>query len=317
MASNRPRLPKGSPADSSPNFSSTNGRRRLTEAIRAQSLVANDSEIARALLRIGEPVHLADRQVLTHQQDPNNDIFLILHGAITIDVNGRRIATRNAGTHVGELALVDPLAVRSATLLAASPTVVIRIPEQKFSRLAARYPDLWRRIAVAIANRLRERDRFLSPPHSRPMLFIGSSAEGRSVVDAMCTVMRRHRLVLRPWTDGVFEASRTTIESLIALSSDADFAALVLTADDTRVARGKKGRVPRDNIVFELGLFMGALGRERVFILKPTNVDIQIPSDLLGVTWLEYRRGGRGTRIEKLRPPCQRIRDRIRQLGSK
>ena len=62
---------------------------------------------------------------------------------------------------------------------------------------------------------------------------------------------------------------------------------------------------------------MEALGRERVFILKPMNVDIRIPSDLLGVTWLEYRRGGPGTMAEKLRPTCQRIRDRITELEAK
>ena len=254
MALKRARLAKGSPADSSPQFSGASGHRRMTEAVRAQSLVSNDPVIARALVRIGELVYLDDRQVLFHQRDPDNDIFLILHGAIGIEVNGRRIAVRNAGAHVGELALVDPLAVRSATLVAPAPTVVFRIPEEKFSRAAARYPVMWRRIAVEIANRLRERNRFLLPPHSQPMLFIGSSAEGRTVVDAMRAVMRRWQLVPRAWTDGVFEASRTTIESLIGLSREADFAALVLTADDARVARGKKGRVPRDNIVFELGV---------------------------------------------------------------
>ena len=317
MVPKRRRPAKGSPADPSPQFSGATGRRRMTEAVRAQSLVAYDPVIARALVRNGELVHLDDRQVLVRQQDPNNDIFLILHGTIAIDVNGRRIAVRDAGAHVGELALVDPLAVRSATLVALGPTVLFRIPEPKFSRVAASHSDLWRRLAVEIANRLRERNRFLLPPHSQPMLFIGSSAEGRTVVDAMGAVMRRWKLVPRPWTDGVFEASRTAIESLVGLSSDADFAALVLTADDARVARGKKGRVPRDNVVFELGLFMGALGRERVFILKPMNVDIQIPSDLLGVTWLEYRKDGRGTMVEKLRPTCQRLRDRIIQLGAK
>ena len=212
MAPKRARLAKGSPADSSPRFSGPSGRRRMTEAVRAQSLVANDPGIARALVRIGEFVHLDDRQVLIHQQDPNNDIFLILHGAIATEVNGRQIAVRDAGAHVGELALVDPLAVRSVTLVALAPTVVFRIPEHKFSKVAARYPDLWRRIAFEIANRLRERNRFLIPPHSQPMLFIGSSAEGRTVVDAMRAVMRRWQLVPRPWTDGVFEASRTTIE---------------------------------------------------------------------------------------------------------
>ena len=76
-------------------------------------------------------------------------------------------------------------------------------------------------------------------------------------------------------------------------------------------------RVPRDNVIFELGLLMGALGRERVFILKPRNVDIRIPSDLLGVTWLDYKRGGPGTMTEKLRPTCKHILARIKVLGPK
>ena len=53
-------------------------------------------------------------------------------------------------------------------------------------------------------------------------------------------------------------------------------------------SRKKKQAAPRDNVIFELGLFMGALGRERTFIVKPRHVDIKIPSDLLGVTFIEY-----------------------------
>lgn len=98
-------------------------------------------------------------------------------------------------------------------------------------------------------------------------------------------------------------------------TSDADFAALVLTADDQTTSRGKKKASPRDNVIFELGLLMGALGRERVFILKPRNVDVRIPSDLLGVTWIEYARAGRLSLRERLKGPCRKIVDDIRRVG--
>jgi predicted nucleotide-binding protein len=130
-------------------------------------------------------------------------------------------------------------------------------------------------------------------------------------------IAKRWDVVPKPWTDGVFEASSTTIESLMALTQEADFALLVLTADDVTTSRGKRKPSPRDNVVFELGLLMGALGRGRVFTLKPTNVDIRIPTDLLGVTWLEYRRGGPGGLRTKLAAPCGKIKKRISTIGPK
>jgi CRP/FNR family transcriptional regulator, cyclic AMP receptor protein len=83
------------------------------------------------------------------------------------------------------------------------------------------------------------------------------------------------------------------------------------------VSRGKKKSSPRDNVIFELGLLMGALGRDRVFILKPKGVDVRIPTDLLGVNWLEYRQGGPGTLRNKLGGPCASILRRIGGTGPK
>ena len=45
---------------------------------------------------------------------------------------------------------------------------------------------------------------------------------------------------------------------------------------------------PRDNVVFELGLFMGRLGRRRTILMKPKNTVIKLPSDLVGVTTIDY-----------------------------
>ena len=39
-----------------------------------------------------------------------------------------------------------------------------------------------------------------------------------------------------------------------------DFAILVLTADDLVASRDVLSTAPRDNVLFELGLFMGGLG---------------------------------------------------------
>jgi len=68
----------------------------------------------------------------------------------------------------------------------------------------------------------------------------------------------------------------------------ADFAILIATADDAVTTRGGSRNVARDNVVFELGLFIGALGRDRTYVVADRTHDLQLPSDLNGLTWLRY-----------------------------
>ena len=68
----------------------------------------------------------------------------------------RDVASRSAGEHVGEMALVDPEAQRSASVTAVTDSVVAGITEPEFSALADRFPRLWRRIALELASRLRD-----------------------------------------------------------------------------------------------------------------------------------------------------------------
>ncbi len=315
MATRRART--GGPTQPAQRFRGRSGRRNLIEALRSQVLVSNEHDVAKAIAKAGELVEFQKGSVLIEQGAPDNDVVFILHGEVEIIANGRPIATRAAGTHIGEMALVDHLARRSATSKAVEQTTALRVPEFKFTSIAKKHPELWRRVAVEIARRLRERNKFISVPHSEPVLFIGSSSEGRSVLEAVHAIAKRWDVVPKPWTDGVFEASSTTIESLMSLKQEADFALLILTADDVTTSRGRRRSSPRDNVIFELGLLMGALGRERVFILKPKNVDVRIPTDLLGLTLLEYRVGGPGTLRSKLATPCDRVIRRIRGLGPK
>lgn len=307
----------GNPHGAPPRLSGLRGRPRLLECLRAQDLVAYDRSLARRLADSGEVRTYSKDDVLIRQGDVDTDILFLLHGDVSIRVNERPVAMRSVGSHVGEMALVDPVMKRSATVVALEETVVLKVPEHRFSRIANRSPELWRRIASEVANRLRERNKMLRVPHSEPLLFIGSSSEGLSVAEACHKFFYRRAVVPKLWTDGVFEASSTAIESLVTLSRDADFAALVLTGDDMTRSRGRQAASPRDNVIFELGLLMGSLGRDRVFILKPKNADIRIPSDLLGVTWLGYQRGGPGTLNSKLRSACLNIFSRMKQLGTR
>ena len=76
----------------------------------------------------------------------------------------------------------------------------------------------------------------------------------------------------------------TFIEALEQELAQSDFAVLTLTPDDQSKSRGKVTRAPRDNVLLELGLFMGHLGRDRTYFVCDKNQNLKIPTDLLGVT---------------------------------
>lgn len=77
-----------------------------------------------------------------------------------------------------------------------------------------------------------------------------------------------HDAEVEIWSQGVFGLSQGTLASLVAAVDRFDFAALVLTGDDLTVTRGAERVTARDNVVFELGLFMGGLGVDRTFLVR-------------------------------------------------
>ena len=81
----------------------------------------------------------------------------------------------------------------------------------------------------------------------------------------------------------VFELSKAYIESLVDALDEFDFAVMLFHPDDRGEIKGKKVATTRDNVVFEYGLFIGKLGRDRCYVIQPENIDLRIPSDLLGV----------------------------------
>ena len=86
--------------------------------------------------------------------------------------------------------------------------------------------------------------------------------------------------------------NRTIIEKL-EKHSDVGFAVVLLTPDDvggSALQQGKTHPRARQNVILELGYFMGKLGRDRVCCLH--GGEIELPSDYLGVLYLPYDQGG-------------------------
>jgi hypothetical protein len=119
----------------------------------------------------------------------------------------------------------------------------------------------------------------------RPTMVIGSSTEGREFVEA-AQIGLQEDVEATPWNKGVFGLSDSTLYTLIESAASFDFAVLVLTPDDMIVSRGQEKATARDNVLFELGLFMGALGRERTFVVR-TSPEVKLPSDFAGITYAD------------------------------
>jgi predicted nucleotide-binding protein len=122
---------------------------------------------------------------------------------------------------------------------------------------------------------------------NKPSLFVGSSSEGLDFARPVRALLAEDAEVTL-WNEGSFAIGSTFIESLINALPRFDFAALMLTADDLLTSREVTTLSPRDNVLFELGLFMGRLGRSRTFVIRPRGDQVKIPSDLAGLTTAVY-----------------------------
>ena len=121
---------------------------------------------------------------------------------------------------------------------------------------------------------------------NKPRVFLGSSGQQTKLVRSIARGLEDFADV-EPWTT-TFNPGVSTLERLVELSREVDFAAFVFAQDDwTTTDAAESGQAsPRDNVVFEAGLFGGALGIRRTFILHADGS--KLPSDLLGLTSVRY-----------------------------
>jgi len=148
----------------------------------------------------------------------------------------------------------------------------------------------------------------------KPRIFLGSSGKQQKLLQALTRGLEDVAHV-EPWTTS-FNPGTTTLERLLELAREVDFAAFVFARDDWTTnsppasdpaASGQAS--PRDNVVFEAGLFGAALGMRRIFILHATGA--KLPSDLLGLTCIRYD----ATTAADMRVVNQKLRKAIENEG--
>lgn len=239
------------------------GERRLIGALQEQVIVGQDADLAARLAVATELLPYGPGEALLVQDASDTDILFILAGEAAIVVHGREVAVRRAGQHVGEMAMIDPRQSRSATVIARTEVVVARVTEDRFTRIAEACPRLWRRLAVELGARLRERAGLVRPRSSRPRLFIGSTDAGLPIARGLAAALQDPLWEVRVWRDGPAGLGKSSLESLAAQAEELDFGLLVVAPPDLAAPDGNGGC---DELSLQLGALIGALGRERVFV---------------------------------------------------
>jgi len=122
----------------------------------------------------------------------------------------------------------------------------------------------------------------------KPRLFIGSSTESVEIAYTL-QEMLESQIEITVWDQGIFEPSDFILEDIVEKMQNFDFAAFIFSPDDAIKIRGDEQNITRDNVIFELGLFIGKLGRKNNFIIVPNNNSpFRIPSDLLGLNYIPF-----------------------------
>jgi CRP/FNR family cyclic AMP-dependent transcriptional regulator len=296
-------------------FEGDAGRRLLIDALKAQKVVAGNSALAEELAGMVEVMVVQTGETLIRQGASDNDLFFILTGSFNIVINGKVFAKRGINDHLGEMAAIEPSQSRTATVVANEDSVIGKLSEPQLADVGQRYPDIWRYFAKELIRRLAQRNAFIDPAREKIRVFVLSSTEALDVAREIQNNFVRDNISVVVWTDGVFKASAYAIESLEQAVEDSDFAIAIAQPDDLTNIRGETKPVPRDNVIFELGFFIGRLGRKRTFLLEPRGEGVKLPTDLAGLMTIGYQYGEPKDLPSLLGPACHQMRKIIKDLG--
>ena len=297
-------------------FDGEEGRRRLIELIAGQKIIRHDMEIAERFADVSSVIVCKTEDDLIVQGETDNDLFLILTGSFEVIVSEHCVALRVAGEEVGEMAAIDPAAIRSATVRAREESIVAHITESNFFLLTDQYPQLWRNFARVIAYRLRDESLRIRPRNPVPKLFISALPESVSIARHLQNRLAHDDIIVTIFSDTIFEPSDNAFNSFLDEAGQSDFCAFVFSSDAPVFNRKGLQSVVRDNIVFEIGLFIGVVGRNRTFLIKPSQLDIKIPTRLFSLKVFEYQADPGKSLESVLISPSNQLRDQIFSKGA-
>jgi O-acetyl-ADP-ribose deacetylase (regulator of RNase III) len=150
----------------------------------------------------------------------------------------------------------------------------------------------------------------------RLRLFVGSSSEAIAICRTVQAELEDDDLVVTVWHQDVFRLNYGALDSLLEALDSSDAGVFVLRPDDLTTSRGESNQTVRDNVLFELGMFIGRLGRDRTFMMTPSSPAFHLPSDLVGLTTARYDavRFDSGDERSAVGSACRRIRQAVNSI---
>ncbi|MCU1079890.1 MULTISPECIES: TIR domain-containing protein [Stenotrophomonas] len=293
----------------------SDGGRRLLAALSEARLLGGIGGLPEWLMDRGELLEVQAGESFVEQDGMDTEVFFIVAGSVDVVINGKTVNIRHTGDHVGEMAAIEPAQRRAATLVARELSVLLKVAESDFIEMADSHPIIWRRLAATLSRRLLQRNSLLAKPRNQVRVFVMSSVEALPVTRLLVQHFEHDPFLTVVWDHGVFRASNYTLDELEKQLELADFAIAIAHADDLVISRGDEWPAMRDNVVFELGMFIGFLGRKRAFLMEPREDKLKLPSDLAGLTTVSYRYVPGEDARARLAPACNQIRDIILAMG--
>jgi CRP/FNR family transcriptional regulator, cyclic AMP receptor protein len=264
----------------------------LVSVLKEQKIVAGNERLAERIASVAEKLDVPRGTAIIHQGGEDNEVYLIVKGSFDIVVHGRTLARRVAGDHVGEMAAILPVQRRAASVIAHEDSSVLRLSDSQIAELGEEFPQIWRYFATELAHRVEQRNTVASARNERVRFFLMASAPAHPVAHELKRILSGEGLHVDVWEEGAFRGGSYSIENLERKLDESDIA----------VAIAEHGG-GHDSIVFELGFFMGRLGRNRTFLIEPGNEQIELPHELAGINTITYRDGNIlqvGSRLVKL-----------------
>jgi len=263
----------------------------LIEALLSQKIVQGSRAVAEEVAREGALVEFAPGKIIIEQGASDRELIFFLLGKSQVIINGVRLYAREHGVAVGEMSAINPHVSRSATIEAVEPVVAWKVSHTRLAEIGKIHPDIWRLLAVELASRLEQRNRFINRTNLKPRVFLICSSEALGIAKAIRVGLEHYAQVVI-WSDPqIFPPGTYAIEDLEAEVNEADFGIALAEPDDLVLSRQRTSAAPRDNVIFELGFFMSRLGRRRTILLVPRAQAVKLPSDFKGLTPIPYDKG--------------------------
>ncbi|EXR21369.1 TIR domain-containing protein [Acinetobacter baumannii] len=286
-----------------------------TSELRKHKYVEHDDDICQKLWNIGNLVEFKKDNFLIKQGDTDQFIYLILSGSAQVIINGNTLKYHRKETDaVGEMTILNPSAPRLASIKAISDMSVLQLDYIDFKKILDEFPKMYASVLRDITTKFNQRNDYCKPVNEKPILFLISSVESLSVAEDILCNLEYVNVDVQLWSDKErFSAGSNTLSVLEEHVKKADFAIAIFNDDDEATYRKELKKIPRDNVVLELGMFLGRLGKERALFALPKDIDVKIPTDFNGITPLKFSRVG-GSKIDT-RILVREIKDKIETLG--